>query len=116
MQTVDTMLRLPVDLLEGYDEMAERTHRTREALMQAALTDYLAVEQEKIARVQEGIAAADRDEVTTQEAEEAEMDAWLLMQGMARDQIDQLRHEVEAEQDAFYGCPVEEARRRAACE
>lgn len=115
MHIVDTILHLPSDLLAGYDEVAEQLQRTREELMHAALACYLAGQQEWIARINEGIAAADRGEFTTQEAEEAEMDAWLRAHGMTRDQVEQLRREVEAEQDAFYGSSLEAAR-RAACE
>lgn len=60
MSTTTTSLRLPADLLEAFDRLAESLGRTRSTLMIEALRDYAERENRWQAELEERIAGADR--------------------------------------------------------
>jgi len=64
-------VRLPVELQQKLDSLAESMDRSRSWLVSQAVEDYVAYQQWYIEKIKEGIAAADRGEFATEEEMEA---------------------------------------------
>jgi predicted transcriptional regulator len=69
--------RIPDALLEQVDRLATRLDRQRAWIVQQAIARYVAQESAFLDFVQEGIDAADRGDVISQE----EMEAWFAARG-----------------------------------
>jgi predicted transcriptional regulator len=60
-------IRLEDATIEALDRLAERTDRSRSWLAARAVEEYVALNAWQIARIEEGIAAADRDDFASDE-------------------------------------------------
>lgn len=58
------------------DALAKQQHRDRTQLIEEAIEQYLALQQLYLARIDEGIQAADRGEFATEEQVQAEFARW----------------------------------------
>ena len=58
----DIILRLDDDMVAWLDDMARRTERPRQVLIEEALHNYVELQDWQIRKIEEGIAAADRGE------------------------------------------------------
>jgi predicted transcriptional regulator len=76
-------VRLPDDLAARFDELAERTGRSRNYLMVEALREYIEHEALWLGRVQEGIDQADRGEFVPDDEMEAFWAERSASEGMA---------------------------------
>lgn len=65
--TTTMTVRVPESLREQFDELAKTTGRTRQYLALEALRRYIEVESWQIARILEGIRAADAGDFATDE-------------------------------------------------
>ncbi len=61
-------VRLDEPMLEALDRLAAKTERSRSWLVARAIEDYVALNAWQIARIEEGIAAADRGDFATDDA------------------------------------------------
>jgi len=69
-------MRVPVALKDRLAALARSTGRSMSLLGQAALEEYLDRESWQIARIQEGIAAADAGALAGEDEVEAVLDRW----------------------------------------
>jgi predicted transcriptional regulator len=60
-------VRLDDDTLAALDRLAEQTERSRSWLVSRAVEDYVSLNEWQIARIREGIAAADRGDFASDE-------------------------------------------------
>jgi len=64
-------VRLEEETLSALDTLAEKTERSRNWLVTRAIESYVSLNAWQIAKIEEGIAAADRGEFATDEEMEA---------------------------------------------
>ena len=60
-------IRLDATTLDALDRLAKRTEKSRSWLVSRAVEDYVALNEWQIARIEEGIAAADRGDFASDE-------------------------------------------------
>lgn len=58
------------------DTLAKQQHRDRTQLIEEAIEQYLALQRLYLARIDEGVQAADREEFATEEQVQAEFARW----------------------------------------
>ena len=87
----NTSIRIPDQLRDEYDALAEATGRTRNYLMAEALERYAAEERWQLAQVDEGIADADAGDVVTHEQLQAD---WLARGLITQEGLDRAAREV----------------------
>jgi predicted transcriptional regulator len=69
--TAPFTVRLEEETLSALDTLAEKTERSRNWLVTRAIESYVALNAWQIAKIEEGIAAADRGDFATDEEMEA---------------------------------------------
>lgn len=62
--------------IQQLDAFAKQQHRDRTQLLEEAIEQYLALQQIYLARIDEGIQAADREEFATEEQIQTEFARW----------------------------------------
>jgi predicted transcriptional regulator len=65
--TAALTVRLDEETLSALDRLAERTRRSRSWLVSRAVEEYVSLNEWQIARIEEGIAAADRGDFASEE-------------------------------------------------
>lgn len=88
METLVATLRVPTEVAARYDELARQTGRSRNYLMNEALREYLACEQEDLERLRRGVEQADRGELVDQEVVHEETMALLERFGVTREEFE----------------------------
>jgi RHH-type rel operon transcriptional repressor/antitoxin RelB len=102
MSTTTTAIHVPSDLTAGYDALAKATGRSRDALMNEALQEYLAREAEDLARLERAISMADRGEFASEE----EMESLYAEFAGTPEERAALRKELDASLRTAYGLPA----------
>lgn len=74
--SVSVSFRTRKTQINQLDALAKQQHRDRTQLIEEALDQYLALQQLHLARIDEGIQAADRGEFATEEQVQAEFARW----------------------------------------
>ena len=103
MQSMVTQLQLPADLAGRYDDLAQKSGQSREAMMLAPLQAYLMHIAEEDERLEAAIAGAERGEVSDAEEVHADAEALIAPLGVSREQRAQIRAQVRYEMEKAYG-------------
>ena len=76
METSTITIRIPLNVKEQLNHLAEATHRSKSWLAAEALNRYLELNTWQVAEIQQGIQEADRKEFAAEEDVEAAFAKW----------------------------------------
>jgi predicted transcriptional regulator len=78
---MDVTLQIEPSTLDAIDELASKSNQPRDMLVEEALRNFVELRAWQIAKIEEGIAAADRGEFATEEELDA-IEAKLILQSV----------------------------------